>query len=184
MVKASEFKNGAKAKLLPKNAAPLADEAVPAGEKLSQAGQGYGTAKVVNLGADDRAELGVAYGPFKVEIVDIDAILTFADGTKIIIPGMALAAFSGRKPLLVFTDKEVLAEASLSDVGEIRESAVAIDFSLSSADAETPSDNAAKADGEKPPAGGLSSRAMQPMRSKAQRRRRKTTTSRMQKHRA
>uniref|UniRef100_UPI00260C08C0 calcium-binding protein n=2 Tax=unclassified Novosphingobium TaxID=2644732 RepID=UPI00260C08C0 len=154
MVKARELKNGAKTKLFPKNAAQLADEPATGGEKLTQAGQGYGTAKVVNLGADDRAELGIAYGPFKVEIVDIDAILTFADGTKIIIPGMALAAFSGRKPLLVFTDKEVLAEASMADVGEIRESAVAIDFSLSSADAETPSDNEAKADGEKPPAGG------------------------------
>jgi len=54
---------------------------------------------VVNLDADGKANLGIAYKPFKVEIADVDVVLVFADGSRIIIPGMALAAFSGRKPI-------------------------------------------------------------------------------------
>ena len=37
-------------------------------------------------------------------------------GSKIVIPGMALAVFSGRKPVLVFTDKEISAQQAIDSV--------------------------------------------------------------------
>ena len=55
----------------------------------------YGDAKIINLGDDGRAVLERFFGAFKAEIIDVDVVLLFEDGTKIIIPGMALAVFSG-----------------------------------------------------------------------------------------
>ncbi len=96
----------------------------------------YADAKVIKLGDDDRAVLERFYGPFKAEIVDVDVILLFDDGTKIIIPGMALAVFSGRNPALIFKDKSVSAEMAINDVAEIKEQSTPIKFSLSSASSD------------------------------------------------
>ena len=115
------------------------------GVAIAQSVANYGAAKVVELSADDKAILGMKFAPFKVEIIDIDVVLVFADGSKIVIPGMALAAFSGRKPLLVFDDREISAEQAVATVGEIKEQDVPIKLALSSAD----SDNADNKSGGK-----------------------------------
>ncbi|MET0360870.1 MAG: calcium-binding protein, partial [Sphingobium sp.] len=107
----------------------------------------FAAAKVVELGGDDKALLGMAYAPFKVEIVDVDLVLVFQDGSRIIIPGMAMAAFTGRKPILVFSDKEISADQAVATVGEIKEQNVPIKLMLSSASSDTASDT--KADGQK-----------------------------------
>jgi Ca2+-binding RTX toxin-like protein len=126
---------------------------IPGGAAVISVGTAnYGAAKVVALGADDKAELGMAFAPFKTEIVDIDVVLVFADGSKIIIPGMALAAFTGRKPMLVFTDKEISADQAVSTVGEIKEQVAPIKLALSSANSEEQSE--AHKDGDKPQDGG------------------------------
>ncbi|MFZ4747545.1 MAG: hypothetical protein ACOYLK_11730, partial [Sphingomonas sp.] len=40
--------------------------------------------KVVDMAADYKAVLDMAYAPFKIEIIDIDVVLVFADGSKIV----------------------------------------------------------------------------------------------------
>ncbi|MGV3770437.1 MAG: hypothetical protein ACO1NM_10445, partial [Sphingobium phenoxybenzoativorans] len=95
-------------------AAPQAEAGAPTDAAIvAQGSANYGAAKVIQLGDDDLAKLEIAYKPFKVEIVDIDVVLVFEDGSKIVIPGMALAVFSGRKPVLVFTDKEISAQQAI-----------------------------------------------------------------------
>ena len=121
-----------------------------------------GVSKVVQLGTDDKAQLHMRYAPFKVEIVDIDVVLVFQDGTKIVIPGMALAVFSGRKAQFVFDDKEVDAESSFAQVGEIKEQPLPMKLALSSAASDKQAD--AHGQGEKPQDGG----AIQPKDSQAQ----------------
>ncbi|MFZ2982730.1 MAG: calcium-binding protein, partial [Sphingobium sp.] len=96
----------------------------------------YGDAKIINLGDDGRAVLERFFGAFKAEIIDVDVVLLFEDGTKIIIPGMALAVFSGSNPQLVFKDKTMAAEAAVDGVGEIKEQSSPIKFGLSSASAD------------------------------------------------
>ncbi|MBX9885753.1 MAG: hypothetical protein K2X68_12360, partial [Novosphingobium sp.] len=108
--------------------------------------QDHGAAKVVQLDADDKARLGIKYAPFKVEIADVDVVLVFGDGSRIIIPGMALAAFSGRKPVILFDDKEFSAEQAVGMVGEINPQNPSLELHLSSADAAKPTEAA------KPPA--------------------------------
>lgn len=134
---------GAKAQL-----APDAD----GGAVKMMAGGAIGLTKVVPLGVDDKALLHARYAPFKVEIVDIDVVLVFEDGTKIVIPGMALAVFSGRKALLVFDDKEIDAESTFSQVGEIKEQPLPLKLALSSAASEKPTDG--KSQGDKAEDGG------------------------------
>ena len=102
--------------------------------------QGYNAAKVIALDADDKAKLGIKYAPFKVEIADVDVVLVFSDGSRIIIPGMALAAFSGRKPVILFTDKEFSSEQAVGMVGEINPQSPALELHLSSADASKPAE--------------------------------------------
>ena len=113
---------------------------------FAQGTANFGATKVVQLGDDDKARLHVRYAPFKVEIVDIDVILIFEDGSKIVIPGMALAVFSGRKAHLVFDDKDVLAEDAIAGVGEIREQTVPLKIALSSANSDI--SNESKSDGQ------------------------------------
>ena len=134
-------------------AAPDAGGAIEAGAAVIAAGTAnYGAAKVVTLNGDDKAILDMPFAPFKVEIVDIDVVLVFQDGSKIVVPGMALAAFSGRAPLLVFTDKEISADEAVATVGEIKEQVAPIKFALSSASSDEAIDS--KADGEKAEQGG------------------------------
>jgi Ca2+-binding RTX toxin-like protein len=136
-------------------AAPAASDVadIPGGAAVISVGTAnYGAAKVVTLNADDKAELGIPFAPFKTEIVDIDVVLVFRDGSKIIIPGMALAAFSGRKPLIVFSDKEITADQAVSTVGEIKEQVAPIKLALSSANSEEQSE--AHKNGDKPQDGG------------------------------
>ena len=144
MVKIVRAKSGSTGKLKGGKGAPhLAPEAD--GAQAAVAKQDYGAAKVVQLDADDKARLGIKYAPFKVEIADVDVVLVFADGSRIIIPGMALAAFSGRKPIIVFADKEFSADQTVGMVGEINPQNPDLELHLSSADSSKPAEG-------KPPA--------------------------------
>lgn len=87
-------------------------------------------------------KLGIKYAPFKVEIADVDVVLVFTDGSRIIIPGMALAAFSGRKPVIQFPDKEFSSDQAVGMVGEISPQTPALELHLSSADSTKPADDA------------------------------------------
>ena len=139
MVKIVRAKSGSTGKPKSGKGAPhLASEAE--GVQASVAKQDYGAAKVVQLDADDKARLGVKYAPFKVEIADVDVVLVFADGSRIIIPGMALAAFSGRKPVILFTDKEFSADQAVGMVGEINPQNPDLELHLSSADSSKPTE--------------------------------------------
>lgn len=144
MVKIVRAKSGSVGKLKGGKGSPhLAPEAD--GAQAAVAKQDYGAAKVVQLDADDKARLGIKYAPFKVEIADVDVVLVFADGSRIIIPGMALAAFSGRKPIIVFADKEFSADQTVGMVGEISPQNPDLELHLSSADSSKPTEG-------KPPA--------------------------------
>ena len=112
------------------------DAVAVAGHGHDGSEQGYGAAKVVALDADDKARLGIAYAPFKVEIIDIDVILVFKDGSRVIVPGMALASFSGRKPMLLFNDKEFSADQAVAMVGEIKQQDTDLKLQLSSSHAD------------------------------------------------
>ncbi|MDE2621220.1 MAG: hypothetical protein KGL54_13750, partial [Sphingomonadales bacterium] len=149
MVKLSRGKSGLGKKALgAKNVQPAQDAAHQVA--IDQQGQNYGAAKVVQLDGEDKAKLGIKYAPFKVEIVDVDVVLVFNDGTKIIIPGMALAAFSGRKPIIVFEDKEFSADQAVGMVGEISAQDASLQLHLSSADAEKPTQDPKEGAGVQP----------------------------------
>jgi hypothetical protein len=45
---------------------------------------------VVEVAADNTVKLNVASSEFRVEIVDIDMILIFEDGSRVVVPGLAL----------------------------------------------------------------------------------------------
>ncbi|HEY6868221.1 MAG TPA: hypothetical protein VI199_00565, partial [Novosphingobium sp.] len=140
MVKLSRGKSGLGKRLFgSKSAFPARDAAHQV--VVDQQGQDYGAAKVVQLDGEDKAKLGIPYAPFKVEIVDVDVVLIFNDGSKIIVPGMALAAFSGRKPIILFTDKEFSAEQAVGMVGEISAQDASLQLHLSSANADKPAEN-------------------------------------------
>ena len=139
MVKIVRARSGSTGKPRGSKGSPhLAPEAD--GAQAAVARQDYGAAKVVQLDADDKARLGIKYAPFKVEIVDVDMVLVFADGSRIIIPGMALAAFSGRKPVILFDDKEFSADQTVGMVGQINPQNPDLELHLSSADAAEPSE--------------------------------------------
>lgn len=95
-----------------------------------------GSLKVIDLGQDGKAVLGVPYAPFKAQIVDVDLVLVFADGSRIVIPGMALAAFSGQAAQLIFTDKTFTSTDVIGTVGEIKEQNQAFKLSLSSEESD------------------------------------------------
>ena len=137
MVKLSRGKSGLGKKATGgKNALPAQDAAHQV--QVDPHAQDYGASKVIQLDGEDKAKLGIKYAPFKVEIVDVDVVLVFNDGTKIIIPGMALAAFSGRKPVIVFSDKEFSTDQAVAMVGEISPQDASLQLHLSSADADKP----------------------------------------------
>ena len=93
---------------------------------------GYGLAKIVAMDGADKAALNMPYAPFKVEIIDVDVVLVFQDGSRVIVPNMALAAFSGHKPMLAFTDRTVSADEIVAEVGEIKQQDTSISMKLAS----------------------------------------------------
>ncbi|WP_343525506.1 cadherin domain-containing protein [Sphingomonas sp.] len=100
-----------------------------------------GALKVVQMGQDGKAVMGIPYAPFTAQIADVDLILVFPDGSRIVIPGMALASFSGQAATLIFNDKSVTSSEVINTVGQINEKSALIKFNLSS---EAPDDQAAK----------------------------------------
>lgn len=60
-----------------------------------------GLVKVIALDPDDKAKLGIPFAPFKVEIADVDVVLVFADGSRIIIPGMTVTDPVTGEPIYV-----------------------------------------------------------------------------------
>ncbi|PCG14153.1 MULTISPECIES: cadherin domain-containing protein [Sphingomonas] len=94
--------------------------------------------KVVQLGPDGHARLDIPYSPFKAQIVDVDIVLVFADGSRIVIPGMALTSFSGQAVAIDFLDKSFTATDLIGTVGEIKEQSQLFKLNLSSEDADTP----------------------------------------------
>ncbi|MDQ1159332.1 Ca2+-binding RTX toxin-like protein [Sphingomonas sp. SORGH_AS 950] len=92
--------------------------------------------KVVQMGPDGKALLGIPYASFTAQIADVDLILVFADGSRVVIPGMALATFSGQTPTLVFNDKTITSAQVINTVGEINDKSALINVSLSSDQAD------------------------------------------------
>ena len=82
--------------------AHLGAEAIPAISTNDHSVQGYGAAKIIQMDGDDKAKLGMNYAPFKAEIIDVDVVLIFEDGSRIIIPGMAMAAKMDEQAIRVF----------------------------------------------------------------------------------
>ncbi|MFE8583487.1 cadherin domain-containing protein [Sphingomonas sp. NCPPB 2930] len=80
--------------------------------------------------------MGIPYASFTAQIADVDLILVFADGSRVVIPGMALATFSGQTPTLVFNDKTITSAQVINTVGEINEKSALINVSLSSDQAD------------------------------------------------
>ena len=141
MVKIVRTKTGTAGKARSARLSPDVKGPADAGEQAEVHKQAYGAAKVVALDSDDKAKLGIKYAPFKVEIADVDVVLVFGDGSRIIIPGMALAAFSGRKPVIQFSDKDFSADQAVGMVGEITPQSAALELHLSSADTPKPNED-------------------------------------------
>ena len=76
---------------------------------------------VVEVGADNQVSLDVESSDFRVEIVDIDMILIFPDGSRIVLPGVGLQALSGNAPIINFSDRSIDARELLGMLGEVRE---------------------------------------------------------------
>ena len=140
MVKIARAKTGSVGNSRSARLAPDAHASSDAGQ-VAAPKQDYGAAKVVALDSDDKAKLGIHYAPFKVEIADVDVVLVFGDGSRIIIPGMALAAFSGRKPVIQFADKTFSADQTVGMVGEITPQSAALELHLSSAEVAKPTED-------------------------------------------
>jgi Ca2+-binding RTX toxin-like protein len=101
----------------------------------AKAGGGFGGAmRIVEIGADNKIFLKVNFQAFKVEIVDVDMILIFEDGTRIIVPGLGLAALSASPPALVFTDKTLDMAELVAKVGIVKSVSDIPLIQLSSAD--------------------------------------------------
>ena len=98
--------------------------------------------KVVPLGPDGHAKLDIPYSPFKAQIVDVDIVLVFADGSRIVIPGMALTSFSGQSVAIDFLDKSFTASDLIGTVGEIKEQSQLFKLNLSSEVADKPAKEA------------------------------------------
>ncbi len=94
-----------------------------------------GVMRIIEIGSDNKIMLKVMFQPFKVEIVDVDMILIFEDGTRIIVPGLGLAALSPNPPALVFMDKTLDMAALVSKVGIVKSVSDIPLIQLSSADA-------------------------------------------------
>jgi Ca2+-binding RTX toxin-like protein len=93
-----------------------------------------GAMRIVEIGADNKILLKVNFQPFKVEIVDVDMILIFEDGTRIIVPGLGLAALSPNAPALVFADKTLDMAELIAKVGIVKSVSDIPLIQLSSAD--------------------------------------------------
>jgi Ca2+-binding RTX toxin-like protein len=93
-----------------------------------------GAMRIVEIGADNKIFLKVNFQAFKVEIVDVDMILIFEDGTRIIVPGLGLAALSVNPPALVFTDKTLDMAELIAKVGIVKSVSDIPLIQLSSAD--------------------------------------------------
>jgi Ca2+-binding RTX toxin-like protein len=102
---------------------------------MQKAGVGHsGAMRIVEIGADNKIFLKVNFQPFKVEIVDVDMILVFEDGTRIIVPGLGLAALSPNPPALVFADKTLDMAEIIAKVGIVKSVSDIPLIQLSSAD--------------------------------------------------
>jgi hypothetical protein len=100
-----------------------------------KAGAGLGGAmRIIEIGADNKIFLKVNFQAFKVEIVDVDMILIFEDGTRIIVPGLGLAALSANPPALVFIDKTLDMAELIAKVGIVKSVSDIPLIQLSSAD--------------------------------------------------
>ncbi len=105
-----------------------------------------GAAHIIEINADNKVILNLPYQPFKVEVVDVDMILTFDDGSKIIVPMLGIAAFSPSPPTLVFTDKALGINDVVAKIGEVKEIADISQIHLASVGGETQSQKDAQGD--------------------------------------
>jgi Ca2+-binding RTX toxin-like protein len=94
-----------------------------------------GMMRIIEIGADNKIMLKVMFQPFKVEIVDVDMILIFEDGTRIIVPGLGMAALSPNPPALIFVDKTLDMASLVAKVGIVKSVSDIPLIELSSADA-------------------------------------------------
>jgi Ca2+-binding RTX toxin-like protein len=76
--------------------------------------------RIVEIGADNKIFLKLVFQTFKVEIIDVDMVLIFEDGTRIIVPGLGLAALSANPPSLVFLDKTLDMAELIAKVGIVK----------------------------------------------------------------
>ncbi len=109
---------------------PVLHEAPDAG--TADTGSGYGVARLAQMDSADKVRIAMPYAPFTVQIIDVDVMLVFGDGSRVIVPNMALASFSGHKPSLVFDDRTLTADDLIATVGEIKEHDSAISMHLAS----------------------------------------------------
>ncbi len=90
--------------------ARLADIAKPAA----------GNVIVAEISDAERIGFAFAASASKVAILDIDLVVLFDDGAKIILPGLALRMISERPPQIWFGQEEVQAQQLLAGVGEVQ----------------------------------------------------------------
>ncbi|MEI8145534.1 MAG: hypothetical protein WCH83_08745, partial [Alphaproteobacteria bacterium] len=74
----------------------------------------------------------------KVVVLDVDVVLVFPDGAKILLPGLALQIVTDAPPDLTFQDIQINPQAFVAKIGEVKLADSLPSMSLASAEAAAP----------------------------------------------
>ncbi len=78
-----------------------------------------GGLRVVDVNRIDAINFGFDFSSAKVFVVDVDIVLVFPDGAKLVLPGMGLAATGPNPPLLKFGAEVIAPEQLLGSVTDV-----------------------------------------------------------------
>jgi Cadherin domain len=78
-----------------------------------------GAVTVADAAAAQRILFKFPFRAAKLAVLDIDLVVIFDDGAKIIMPGLGLRMLSPDAPRMIFTDEEVAPARALAAVGEV-----------------------------------------------------------------
>ena len=127
---------------------------VPQGEVVTVDRPPPGQLRIMDVAK--AAHLKFAFGLQDVKIIalDVDLILVFPDDSKIILPGMGLAAVSPQPPTLLFSEGTISAQKLITQIGDMKlsDQMSALVLSSSSGQAQSAAAAAAKEDAPKPAA--------------------------------